>query len=186
MSNVPHEGAASVTEGLLGPFAYGRGFLEVETPANPAAGANFSKTVDGRYVSRLVAVTFTLVTDANVANRVVSVDIQDGNGKLLNSRGPAVQILAGTTQQFSADVNRGGDDWISGGNVFFGLNSYYLEPGRLVAITVASKQVGDQLSAIVLSWERFPTGPRGYPEGAVGADRRHAAQHRPSHHVRRP
>ena len=187
MSSYAHEGIAPVTQEVLNPFAYGRGFLDIEYPANPAAGVNFSETVDGRYISRLVSATWLLTTSAVVANRTVTLDTQDGNGKLLNSRGAAVNVLAGSTQIFSADIHRSGDAWISGGTVFFGLDEYYLEPGRKIIISVLNIDVGDQLSKIVFSWERFPTGPRGYPEGRVGPDSRRAAQHhRPSHHPVRP
>ena len=181
MSSHAHEGAAPFTEELLNPFAYGRGFLELIQPANPAAGANFAVTQDGRYISRLIAATFQIVTSAAVASRAVTVDYADGNGNVIVSNGAAVTVLAGTTQVFSANMARGTSEWNTGTTVFFPLFDYMLEPGRIVQINIASKDAGDQLSKINLSFERFPTGPRGYPEGRVGAGARRQHSVRPSH-----
>lgn len=185
MSEYAHEGSAPITEELLNPFAYGRGFLDVQYPANPAAGAGFSLVMDGRYISRLIAATFTLTTSAVVASRFVTVDYDDGNGKILVSRGAAVGVTAGSTQKFAADMARSGSEWNTGSTVFFGLYDFMLEPGRKLLINVANIDAGDQLSNLVLSFERFPTGPRGYPEGRVGAGARRAHTIRPSHHAHR-
>jgi hypothetical protein len=185
VSSHAHEGAAPITEEVLNPFAYGRGFLELIEPANPAAGANFAITQDGRYISRLIAATFTLTTSAAVASRFVTVDYADGNGNVAISNGAAVTVLAGSTQVFSFNMARGTSEWNTGTSVFCPLFDFMLEPGRIVQINVLNRDAADQLSKIVLSFERFPTGPRGYPEGRVGAGARRQHAVRPSHTAHR-
>jgi len=186
MPSIPHQGSAPITEELLNPFAYGRGFLDVLYPSNPAAGSGFALTEDGRYLTRPVAIVFTLATSAAVANRFVTYDIVDGNGKVILSRGPAVAVLAGSTQKFAADYDRSGSEWTTGSTVFFGLPHLFLEPGRVLQVNVANIDGGDQISNVILTVERFPTGPRGYPEGRIGPEARRQHSVRPSHHAHRP
>jgi hypothetical protein len=90
-------------------------------------------------------------------------------------------VLAGSTQVFAGNVKRTTSEWNTPSTVFFPIDDFMLEPGRIVQINVASIQVGDQLSKVVLSFERFPTGPRGYPEGRVGHEARRQHAVRPSH-----
>jgi len=185
MSSHAHEGAAPITEEVLNPFAYGRGFLELIQPANPAAASGFNSTQDGRYISRLIGATFQLATSATVASRVVTVDYADGNGNIIISNGAAVQVLAGSTQLFSFNMARATSEWNTGTTVFAPLFDFMLEPGRIVQINIAAIQAGDQLSKICLSFERFPTGPRGYPEGRVGHGARQRHSVRASHTAHR-
>ena len=63
-----------VTTGLLQPFGWGLGYPDWIDPASPAAGANFVHTVGGSHYERLIAATATVTTDANAANRFVSLD----------------------------------------------------------------------------------------------------------------
>lgn len=174
------------TEGLLDPFAYGRGFFELKPVAQPAAGANASDTIDGRWLSRLISVSFRLVTDANVANRFVSCDIQDGNGGLVIMQGNFTSVVAGKTAVYSYGRKQDNTQDATGLFLTAALDDFFLEPGRVVVLNIHGVQVGDQLSRIILGYERFPTGPQGYPEGRVGPGGRHQAHaHRPSHHAHR-
>jgi hypothetical protein len=185
MSSYPHTGAAPITEEVLNPFAYGRGFLEVVIGANPTAGNPFALTLDGRYISRLIAANFTVTTSAAVASRLVTVDYADGNGNIAVSNGAAVSVLAGSAQVFSFNMARGTSEWNTGTAVFAPLFDFMLEPGRILQINVGNIQAADTLTKIVLSFERFPTGPRGYPEGRVGAGARRQHAVRPSHTAHR-
>jgi hypothetical protein len=65
----------------------GRGFLALEKPANPAAGAGFNYVVDGTYWRRLLALTFTFVTSVTGADRVINLQILDGDGFVINQQG---------------------------------------------------------------------------------------------------
>lgn len=181
-----YERAASVTEGLLDPFSYGRGYFESVNIANPAAGANAQDKLGGQFLSRLVSARFRLVTDNNVANRFVTVDVQDGNGNTILSQGNLTSVVASKTADYFYGRKQALTQDALGLYLFAPLDDFFLEPGRIVQITVANIQAGDQLSRIFLGYERFPTGPRGYPEGRVGPHDRHAASlHRPAHHATR-
>lgn len=177
----------AVTEGLLDPFSYGRGFFEPKPLPNPAVATAATDTMSGQFLSRLASARFRLVTDANAANRFCTVDIQDGNGNILISQGNLSSITAGKTADFFYGRRQGLTQDAATAVLFAALDDFFIEPGRVVAITIHNVQAGDQLSQIFLGYERFPTGPHGYPEGRVGPHARHqAGAHRPSHHVRRP
>lgn len=183
MSSPGHE-SGPTTAGELEGFSYGRGFFELQSVNNPAAGAEASVQLPGAFVSRLITCVFTLATSAVVANRVVTLEYQDGNGAAFLRVGAAVAVTAGSTQEFSAHQHGGSGAWNTGTPVFFGLPDVFLEPGRMLVIDVDGIDVGDQLSGIVLGWERFPTGPRGYEIGRVGRGGRQAQHTRASHVAR--
>src|SRR3954471_5282930 len=92
--------------------------LEILKGDTPAAGANFSLTSPGRPGWRLVAVTFRLVTDANAANRSVTVDYADENAPLVASNGMQPVIAASTTQILAFMANRGQSEWNSNSQSF--------------------------------------------------------------------
>jgi hypothetical protein len=56
----------------------GPGVLRSITGTNPAANAEISETVPTNARWRVHAIRFTLVTDANVANREVALTLDDG------------------------------------------------------------------------------------------------------------
>jgi hypothetical protein len=156
-----------VTYGLLGPLFHGRGWQDTDYPANPAAGANFSHTVDGRWAERLIAVTFTLTTSATAATRVVTVDYAKPGRAFYYQDGPATTQTASNTNTYNGSIGFGQSDFATGTPAWFNLFGQWLYPGITVAITVASIQAADQLSGIALTWERVQTGDAGYPIGAM-------------------
>ncbi len=137
-----------------------RGWEEVVYGTQPAAGANFAATNDSRFESRLLSVTFQLVTDANVANRFVSVDYEDGNGKLFCRCGIQGAVTAGTTARFAFSSQRTISEANVNNDVFAALQPAIVKGGQSVQINVANKQAGDQLSNIVLLFERYLSGQR--------------------------
>ena len=128
--------------------------LEIVYGTSPAAGANFSQTSPGRPGWVLVAVLFRLVTDANVADRAVTVEYDDGNGQLFGQNGIGAVVAASTTETFAFQANVGQAAWNTGGQAFAPLFPVAFLPGQLLKITVANKQAGDQLDRIVLVFER--------------------------------
>lgn len=182
--HIPEAHSAPVTEGLLESFGYGRGFFEIVQGANPGAGLTFSLTDTGQFVSRLISVAFLLTTDANVANRFVSVQYDDGNGLIFIRAGAAVTFPANSTQLFSGWVGGPAGASATGTPVFFSLPNVFLDPGRKVTIGVTNIQAGDTLTGIILGFERFPLGPRGYPEGRVGRGQARHVEAPRTHRVR--
>lgn len=155
------------TRGLLEPFGYGRGYAEIVFGTAPAAGANFSYLIAGQYSTRILSAVFTLVCDANAANRAVTLDYVTPEGRVWASNGIGAVTVANATQKYSGQIDRSHGEQATGTTYFFAISDLFIDPGNSIAINVANKQVGDQLSAITMVLERFPTGNRGYPEGAT-------------------
>ena len=128
--------------------------LEIVLGDQPAAGQPFTLTSPGRPGWRLVALTFRLVTDANVADRAVTVDYDDGNGSLFGSNGFGAVVQAGTTELFSFQANIGQAAWNTRGQAFVPLLPVEFMGGQKLQINVLGVQAGDQLSRIVQVFER--------------------------------
>lgn len=161
--------AAPETVGLMQPFAYAEGYQEIVTGANPGANTNFDQKVEGRFVSRLLGCVVQLVTDANVANRWLELDFVDSDGNIFTRNGAGVFVTASSTVQFDFNVDRGANDWANSGSdftpVFAMLANRFLLPTQRVQLNLGNKQAGDAMTKIILTFERFPTGPRGFPLG---------------------
>jgi hypothetical protein len=157
-------------QGLLLPFSHGRGNPEYVAVTTPAAGATASYTVDGRYAIRVLAARLSLTTDANAANRLVTLDYQVRGGITLCQNGSYVLVTANTTAQvFQWDCHRSVAEWQAGTPVFMPCAPLFLYPGSTVKFNVANIQATDAISGLSLWIEQFQTGPRGYPLG-VGLD----------------
>jgi len=160
---------SEVTTGLLEPFAYGRGFSERIVGTTPAAGANFTFTMVGQYNTRPEIVLCTFVAAAVAVNRWVELQALDADGNIWARWGAAIFITTGQTRQLVWEVGRGSSDSGSSGAdatpIWAPLTDIFLEGSDQLRIAVGNIQGADQLSAIRLTLERFPTGRRGYPEG---------------------
>lgn len=144
-------------QGYARPIPYEPVPLEVVQGTAPAAGSGFAVTNPGRAGWILVAVLFRLVASAAVANRVVTVDYDDGNGLHFLSHAANALVTAGQTRDhvFSAAI---GSAYSNGGNDLFApLFPWLSDPGRALQINVANMDVADQLSNIVLVFARPPT-----------------------------
>lgn len=136
---------------LVNEPAVTRGWLEFQTPANPAAGLPFSFTVGSRNIValELVSVIATFSTDANVANRLVSLDYVNERSVTVIRNAAPVLVTNGTTNQvFQWARSRTVSEWNTGTPVFAPLEPVMLTPGWTVALNVDSIQVGDQLASI--------------------------------------
>lgn len=156
---------SEIVHGLLDSFDYGRGFVEPIYPDDPPAGQSFGYQFPGQYDSRLQFVTVQLKTDGTAGNRLLTIDYLDGNGVALTRDGIAVLIPSGSTQLYLGQSGRGESSAVAGAPIWFPLCGRFGKPGQSISITVTGIQAGDQLSGIVLVFERFPNDPAGYPEG---------------------
>lgn len=153
------------TRGLTDEAMYGYGWQEVVAGITPAAGAEYTYTVPGQYQTRVHGIVFLLTTSADVANRYVTVQFCGGDLVPFAISGAAVLVTASSAAQFAGDAGRGTAEWNTGTGVFFPLADAILEPGEKVKIDVDAIQAADTLTNIRLLVDRYPTGPRGYPEG---------------------
>lgn len=158
------------TAGLLEPFQFGRGFVERVIAPDPGAGNNLTFKLDSRYTSRLLACMVQLVTSATVANRWLELRYTDSDGGVWHRFGAGRFQVASLTQLYAFDIGRGASEWAASGAdltpVFSPLADVFLEGTDQIRLVVGNLQAGDVLSGCRLSFERLPTGPRGYEEGA--------------------
>lgn len=75
---VSHARRMSWPPGVFEPMFSGHGLMRSITGTNPAAGAEISETVPTNAVWRLWGLTIPLTTDATVANRRVTLRLDDG------------------------------------------------------------------------------------------------------------
>lgn len=157
------------TAGLVGQFGYGLAFPDWIDVPTPAAGATATYTVPGQYSQRIVAARLSLTTDANAANRLVTLDYVNARGITYVQNGAALVVTANTSAQvFEWHRNRTVSEWAANTLVWAPLLDVFLPPGFRVVFNVANIQVADAISGLRLWVEDFPTGLRGYPRGAVG------------------
>lgn len=134
-------------------------FLNTFSAAQPAAATEFSIPAPGQGLWRVISVAFSLVTDANVANRSVSLSLDDGTTVVWRACAPAVQT-AGLTWNYSAFSGAG-----NGANVgtisYFPLpdNGLWMQPGWRLRSTTANFQAGDRYGSPTVYVEEFPNGP---------------------------
>lgn len=156
------------TYGLLDAFTYGCGAQNALAVTSPAAGATQSVTVPGEYIYRVLAARLSITTDANAANRLVTLDYVDPRGVTYVQNGAGLVLTANTTAQvFQWSRGRTVAEWAANTPVFVPLENVFLAPGWVVKFNVANIQAGDQLSSIRLLVEQFETGDRGYVLGVA-------------------
>lgn len=140
------------------PYVDGESFQSVVAGASPAAGQNFQLKPDARWIHRLVACTYTLVADANAANRQVTLEYRDGSNLSYCVDGRALVVTANLTRRFNGSLARGSGEDVANADAYFVVTPVFLIPGHTLNIIVANIQAGDQLSAIQFLFDRFPTG----------------------------
>jgi hypothetical protein len=161
----------SVTEGIVGPFSVGLAYQDWLDVATPAAGAQASFTVPGDYSMRVIAARAQITTDANAANRIVTLDFANARSSVYHSNGAGKLITANTTAQaIWWSRNRSVSETVAGAPIWCPLLDEIMPPGFTITWAVAAIQATDQLSQLRLWVEKFPTGSRGYPMPTLGAD----------------
>lgn len=143
--------------------SYEIGWLEVIYVPRPAAGAFWSHVVDGRYYERVLAVAFTLVTSAVVANRVISVQLADNNGTVLAAVPAAGAVTAGSTASPSLTAGAPGFASAAAGGVPGYLPDILAPPGWVWSVAGSGLDAGDQFSVIALTVQRYPNDSAAMP-----------------------
>ena len=158
----------SVTEGLTQPFGHGLAYIDWEDPASPAAGSNFSHTVGGKHYERLLAARCVVSTDANAANRFVSIDYVNARGVTYCRNAAGLVLTANTSSQaFEWNIGRSEAEWAANTPILAPLFLTFMPPAFQINITLDAIQVGDTITGVHLWLEKWPTGPRGLPTGMV-------------------
>lgn len=142
------------------------GLPEYTRAVSPAAGANFTQAIGGSFYVRLVTLFARLVTDANVANRTLRLEYLDQQNNVYDVQGNPVTYPANSTEDYSFSVWQGQGEWEVAATNLVPLHPLLLPPTHSFRILVNSIQVGDQLSRISWTWERFYT--TGQPQAWFG------------------
>jgi hypothetical protein len=157
-----------VTAGLLEPFGAGVGYQDTIAPANPGAGNNLAVVVEGRNWLRVLQAIATINTDATVANRFVSLDFINARGTTFSRNAAGLVVTASTVNQvFDWNEQRTDAQWATNTPVLAPVSSMFLAPATTIQITLDNKQAGDTITAVMLTVERYDTGPAGYPIGFI-------------------
>ncbi len=127
-------------------------------PANPAAGANFTLSVNANSRWRIIGLDFTVQTDGTAANRIVEVHGFDGTDIIQVTRSLNLHT-ASLTIDYNANTGTGQAH--EGGSIIdiqMPLNNdLYLNIGDSIRITVINIQTGDQISDIRVRVQQWIT-----------------------------
>lgn len=121
---------------------------------NPAAGERGRITVPSGQTWELYQVNWQLITDANVADRHISVEFYSITDAYVDFYAPAVTPASTTVSFF---FGRGVTAFAApGAQQVFGFPvGYLLTPGTLIDLNVENIQVGDQVSGINYTYRRL-------------------------------
>jgi hypothetical protein len=128
---------------------------EIVPQTSPVAGASFAYVCEPTWIQRLVCVTCQLVTDGNAGNRTLHLDYVATGGQVFYRESMGATIAASTTGLFCWSVNRGAADLDGNNFAFQPLLPLWLTASQQVQLNIATVKAGDQLSAIVFTWERY-------------------------------
>lgn len=123
------------------------------TAADPAAGADASIPIPAGAQVELTLLSFTLETDANTDNRVVTLSMEDG-GVSFPMGSSAFAHTASNTFNYIAHQNAGVNTAAAVQAIFIALPTFrFIDKAATLAINVADINVADQISAIRANWK---------------------------------
>lgn len=105
------------------------------------------------------AVSFTLVSDANAASRIVVFQFHDGSGtSYAPVAAPFVQTASHTSRYtFAVGIQQFGAN--DAANIGAGIPPVRLDVGYGITVTIAAKQATDQVSAVALLLSQWAVRP---------------------------
>lgn len=131
------------------------GFPDVEPRTSPAAATDFTATVEGPYIERLLTVWCRLVTASDVGAREVVLQFLDGNGNVYRNCGAATTVAASTTIDYSFSVFQPVTEFPVDSTILVPLDPLLLQPSLKWRLHIVGVLTTDQLSRIRVSRERF-------------------------------
>ena len=121
----------------------------VVAPANPAAGALYTYTMQS--AGRLKSIGWTFTADAVAATRYQDLVISTAAGDILWQQSASGSIIAGQVSYVALGSGFGTLKQQGAGLSETGLPDLDLQPGDTITISIQNIDPGDQISAIVLS-----------------------------------
>lgn len=158
------------TLGLAEPVFYGRVQPELTYLPNPAVDTGFTIPIGDNYYERPIALSFKLVTDGNAANRQVALQLLTPTGLPLAAVPIASVQTASLTYVYSFLAQLTTATAVQALVVMSPLFSMIIPSSYSLAVTIGSKQAGDQVSNICWYRDRFSTDPKDYQLGGVDLD----------------
>lgn len=156
-----------VSLGLTLPFSHGRVLPSIPAVDSPAAGAGLTITISPKYWERAMSLSFRLVTDANAANRQVTLSLVDEDGVLLDAVIPNGTQAASLTNDYVFSINQTTQNSRVAGVFLSPLFQQFIRPQWQLVVGITTVQVGDQVSNVRWNRDRFITGPGGYEIGTT-------------------
>jgi hypothetical protein len=119
------------------------------------AGAGYTLTLQQYDRWRLVGFRGLLTTDANAANRFVTVEYLDGQGIAIAEDGSPTAITASQTGvQLRGALTYGAPAGTIATGLWFSLSGLWRPMASQIKIVIAGVQVGDLLSALRFTFDR--------------------------------
>jgi hypothetical protein len=136
----------------------GRGSITSNEYGTHAAGAELSYTKGDNSIFRVRALNFTLVTDANAANRRVHLLIKDTSGSDMYRFFSSVDHPASTTKQYFFIPGADPKDEEDNGKVIIGIPyDILIHPDMVIATVTTNRQAGDDFSGMRMQSDAFFT-----------------------------
>lgn len=142
------DGSLNTAPGLPG------GTIVTATGTNPAAGVEISETVPANQVWQLLAIRYTLVTDATVATRAPTILFDDGTNTIYRIAAASTQT-ASQTIAYNWAMSVGYEKAASSSNVSGSLPPLLLPAGYRIRTSTGAIVAGDDYGAPVLHYRRY-------------------------------
>lgn len=142
---------------LDAPPLFREGIPELVKGASPAAGANFTYSIDAGFFERLIAVSVRLTPSADAADRTLAIEYRDDEDVRTALAGAPVTVPASDTTDFFFSAYLGQPDWEVISTVLAPLPPILLLPTHDWRIVVNNIQATDTLTRIRFWRERFYT-----------------------------
>ena len=125
------------------------------TGTNPAAGSEIDDSVPTGRVWRILAISFSLTTDANAANRRVHVILLGPSGVEIDTFSDVDQI-ASTTRKYSVAAFGAIPDTLDDNDILIPLPAdIFLPAGSAVQTLTTNRQAGDDFGTPSILVEQF-------------------------------
>lgn len=134
-----------------------RAFRERVKGIAPAAATDYAVTMEGRYVTRLVALKVLLTTDANAANREVVLEYRNAEAERIALFGAAVVVTASDTVTYFFERGIPEAQWSVDDSILVPIADMPLLPSESFRVHIVNVQAADTLTVIRYTWERFYT-----------------------------
>lgn len=158
-------GLSQVARLLLGAPDFAVGWQEPVYLADPAAGAEWSYTVDGRYFERVLAVRWVFTTSAVVANRVTRVRVDSADLVAVASVPGSGTVVASSVLRTHLVVGAPAFASAAAGFAYGFLPDLLLPAGWQLHSVTAGLDAGDQYSNVRLLVQRYPNDAAVIPPG---------------------